>query len=199
MENGWSRFHSSFVNGVIRRTIWRGTDFGSWLSQANYVFSELLTPPKHGDCLLIESIEYQLSFSSPSENLPEGYLFLCPLEDFRDHDGRWISNPECPAYWSLDPSGQQRLSAAEASRIGFSSLTLERILWGRSWTENVYAALSHFHAGKGFDPSSQDVVRHLGHPLYVLFSSADVDSARGEYQSHIIVCLTWLNSRRSIF
>ncbi|KAJ7127747.1 hypothetical protein C8R44DRAFT_545225, partial [Mycena epipterygia] len=101
-------------------------------------------------------------FSGPSENLPEGYLFLCPLEDLQDDTGRWLRNPECPAYWSINPSGSQRLSPEEASRLGFPSLTLERVIWRRSWTENVYTALSHFHAAKGFDPNSQDLARNLG-------------------------------------
>ncbi|KAJ7095584.1 hypothetical protein C8R44DRAFT_718195 [Mycena epipterygia] len=180
MENGWSRFHSSSVNGVIRRTIWSGTDMGCWLSQANYVFSQLLTPPKHEDCFVINGIHYQLSFSGPSENLPEGYLFLCPLEDLQDDDGRWLPNLKCPAYWSLDPSGSNTLSPEEEYSFGFPSPKVEMHIAMRAWDGNIYAALSHFHAGKGFNPNGQDVARHLGQPLYELSSGPNVDSAHSE-------------------
>ncbi|KAJ7090019.1 hypothetical protein C8R44DRAFT_553047, partial [Mycena epipterygia] len=100
-----------------------------------------------------------------SENLPKGYLFLCPLEDLRDDDGRWLPNPECPAYWSLDPSGSQRLSTEEASRLGFPALELETNIWGVSWDGSFYAALSRFHTGKGFDPNSQDIAGALDTPF----------------------------------
>ncbi|KAJ7127728.1 hypothetical protein C8R44DRAFT_667171, partial [Mycena epipterygia] len=180
MENGWSRVHSFSVNGMIPRTIWHDTDPNRWLSQANYIFSQLATPPKHEDCFLIYGIYYQLSFSGPLENLPEGYLFLCPLEDLRDNDGNFLRNPECLGYWSLNPSGIQRLSPEEASSLGFPSLELKMEVTAISWDESVYAALSRFHAGKGFDPNSQDIAQHLEYPLYELSSSLSDDSARFE-------------------
>ncbi|KAJ7094167.1 hypothetical protein C8R44DRAFT_547634, partial [Mycena epipterygia] len=99
---------------------------------------------------------------------PEGYLFLCPIEHLRDENGRWVQNPACPAYWSLDPSGNQRLSPEEASGLGFPSFELEMTVDMKSWHESVYDALSRFHAGKGFNPNSQDLARHLGRPLYEL-------------------------------
>ncbi|KAJ7090024.1 hypothetical protein C8R44DRAFT_720372 [Mycena epipterygia] len=192
MENGWSRIHSSSVDGVIRQTIWCGTDHSRWLSQANYVFSQLPTPPKHEECFFIYLICYQLSFSDPSENLLEGYLFLCPLEHLRDDTGRWLSNPECPAYWSLDPSGGQRLSPEEASRLGFPALEFKVYVYGCFWNESVYAALSGFHAAKGFDPTSQNLARHRGQPLYEISCSPGIDSVHGESQRYISdPTLTW--------
>ncbi|KAJ7079679.1 hypothetical protein C8R44DRAFT_654033, partial [Mycena epipterygia] len=118
-------------------------------------------------------------------NLPEGYLFLCPMEHLRNHDGRWLRNPECPAYWSLDASGRQRLSPEEASTLGFPTLNLDMSVGGRSWDEGIYAALSRFHAGKGFNPNSQDLARHLGQPLYKLASAPAVKSARSKSTSII--------------
>ncbi|KAJ7094186.1 hypothetical protein C8R44DRAFT_718600 [Mycena epipterygia] len=47
-----------------------------------------------------------------------------------------------------------------------------------SWHQSVYEALSRFYAGKGFDPNSQDIARHLGYPLYEL--SRPTDSAHIE-------------------
>ncbi|KAJ7133136.1 hypothetical protein C8R44DRAFT_557341, partial [Mycena epipterygia] len=101
-----------------------------------------------------------------SKNLPEGFLFLCPLEDLRDDDGRFLRHPECPAYWSFDPSGMQRLSREEVSVFGFPSLEFKMVVYAYCWDQAVYAALSRFHAGKGFHPTSQDLARHLGQPLY---------------------------------
>ncbi|KAJ7090022.1 hypothetical protein C8R44DRAFT_861391 [Mycena epipterygia] len=163
MDNGWSRFHSSAINGVIERTVYLGTDWACWLSQANHVFSQLVSPRKHEDCC-------------PSENLPEGYLLLCPLEDLRDNDGTFLQNPECPGYWSLNPSGIQRLSPEEVSSFGFPCLELEVEVSGYSWDEDVYAALSRFHAGKGFDPNSQDLAQHLRQPLYKSSCGSNVDT-----------------------
>ncbi|KAJ7135615.1 hypothetical protein C8R44DRAFT_387587 [Mycena epipterygia] len=176
MENGWSRLHSSCVHGAIQRTIYLNTDWDCWLAQANNVFSQIPTPPKYEDCLLINWIRYDLSCSGPSENLPEGYLFLCPLEDLRDDTGRWLPSPECPAYWSLNSSGKQMLNAEEASSLGFPPLEFEMVIWWLSYNEGVYAALSRFHAGKGFDPNSLDIARHLGHPIYQLSCSPNIDT-----------------------
>ncbi|KAJ7095561.1 hypothetical protein C8R44DRAFT_989486 [Mycena epipterygia] len=115
-----------------------------------------------------------------SENLSQSYLFLCPLEDLRCENGTWSRNPDCLAYWSLDPLGRQRLDREEASSLGFPALKLEINVSGYSWDESIYAALSYFHAGKGFDPNGQDVARHLGLPLYELSPSLQDDSARIE-------------------
>ncbi|KAJ7079701.1 hypothetical protein C8R44DRAFT_654024 [Mycena epipterygia] len=130
-------------------------------------------------------MQYQLSFSGPSEKLPEGYLFLCPMEDLRDDGSRWLRSPEFPAYWSLDPSGSQSLSPEEASSLGFPTLKFEMLVSVTSWDESVYAALSRFHAAKGFDPNSQDLARHLGKSPYEL-SSPGVDSAHSESQHNFL-------------
>ncbi|KAJ7509060.1 hypothetical protein B0H11DRAFT_1901825 [Mycena galericulata] len=81
-----------------------------------------------------------------------------------------MKRPECPAYWSLDPFGCERLSPNEASELGFPSFEWKRSIYFRSWDERVYAGLSQFHAAKGLDPYSQDIARHLGCSLYKLSS-----------------------------
>jgi hypothetical protein len=93
-----------------------------------------------------------------------GFLFLCPVTDFQTGPSsfRW---PECPAYWSLDPSGVERLGMDEATALGFPSLRLTTEILGRFWDASVYAGLRQFHRAKGFDPESQDLARHLGYPL----------------------------------
>ncbi|KAJ7340679.1 hypothetical protein DFH08DRAFT_243751 [Mycena albidolilacea] len=49
-----------------------------------------------------------------------------------------------------------------------SPVGLSTVIVGSSWDVTVYDELREFHQGKGFDPDSQDVVRHLRYPLYQL-------------------------------
>ncbi|KAF8181361.1 hypothetical protein K438DRAFT_1550313, partial [Mycena galopus ATCC 62051] len=99
---------------------------------------------------------------------PQGFLFLCPPQDFRIGDTLSFKWPDCPAYWSFDPSGAERLSAKDAIGWGFPSMQLSTDIVGDSGDDKVYAGLRQFHRAKGFDPDSQDVARHLGYPLYHL-------------------------------
>ncbi|KAJ7135614.1 hypothetical protein C8R44DRAFT_549620, partial [Mycena epipterygia] len=94
--------------------------------------------------------------------------FLCPLADLQCENGTWLSNPDCPAYSSLDSSGRQRLSVEEASTRGFPYFEIEIKTQRDSWHGDVCTALSHFHADKELDPNSQDIARHLGYPIYEL-------------------------------
>jgi hypothetical protein len=117
-----------------------------------------------------------------AEKSPEGYLFLCPILDLQPSPGsfQW---PECPAYWSLDPSGLERLSTEEASDLGFPSIEFTMWVHGCGCDESVYAGLRTFHKGKAFDPDTQDVARGLGYPLYQLSSELESPFAHGESQS----------------
>ncbi|KAJ7095653.1 hypothetical protein C8R44DRAFT_813575 [Mycena epipterygia] len=180
MENGWSRFHSSCVTGPVDRRLKLITAFCCWLSQANHIFSQIPTGRRYEDYFLVSRIDYVLKFSIPPENLPEGYLFLCPLEDLRTENGTWITFSEHPAYWSLDSLGNQRLTQQEAANLGFPSLQLEVAVHGRSWHESVYAVLNRFHVGKGFNPNSPDIARHLEQPIYELSRRPHVDIAQVE-------------------
>ncbi|KAJ7229322.1 hypothetical protein B0H12DRAFT_1148028, partial [Mycena haematopus] len=107
---------------------------------------------------------------------PTGFLFLCPEEDIRigPSSFRW---PECAAYWCLDPFGVDRLTALEATRLGFPSLQLTATATGDSWDASVYDGLRQFHLAKGFDPESQDLARHLGWPIYQLSGELDAPCA----------------------
>ncbi|KAJ7840627.1 hypothetical protein B0H13DRAFT_2366146 [Mycena leptocephala] len=117
--------------------------------------------------VVIEGISFKIKISAIAEDGPSGYLFLCPESEF--HAGvssfRW---PDCPAFWSLDPAGIEHLSPEEATRFGFPTIEPTIEAWGRSWDPTVYAGLRQFHRGKGFDPDSQDIARHLGGPLFRL-------------------------------
>lgn len=154
----------------------------TWLSQANYIFSRLRITSKFEDygvaslrltsvsidllisIVHVQAIQFYIMVSASKENRLTGFLFLCPGNDLQTDASafRW---PDYPAYWSLDPSGAQCLSTEEATRLGFPSLRLNITVLGFHWDAGVYTGLRQFHRGKGFDPESQDVARHLGYPL----------------------------------
>ncbi|KAJ7508795.1 hypothetical protein B0H11DRAFT_1962642 [Mycena galericulata] len=177
MDNGWTRFtHPCDEQIGITLSLWVHASYNDnwnklvhgWLSQANHIFRQYPITAHYEDYALVWYIEYELTLLPAAEIHPDGHLFLCPLDDLKSEDGGFIGQPECPAYWSLDPSGCERLSPGEASAHGFPSFEWERSVYFKRWEEHVYAGLSQFYAGKGFDPYSQDVARHLGLPLYEL-------------------------------
>ena len=128
----------------------------------------------------MDEIYFYVKISQTVEVPPTGYLFLYPKEDFQTGSSsfRW---PECPAYWSLNPSGVEHLSMEDATALGFPSISLFTNVYGKSWDASVYAGLRQFHEAKGFDPDTQDLARHLGHLLYELWSENNSRLAYGEW------------------
>ncbi|KAJ7439636.1 hypothetical protein B0H11DRAFT_2102129 [Mycena galericulata] len=181
LENGWTRFASSCAKhpDPLRGVLYIG-DRGLWLSQANYIFGQAGITSNHANYYSVCGIFYELTVSPPQGIISEGYLFLCPLEDLRTEDGKFVERSECPAYWSRDPSGSKRLTPEAASSLGFPFFKWQRRIWAKSWEERVYIGISQFHAAKGFDPNSQDVARHLGFPLYELYRDPSPDGAHIE-------------------
>ncbi|KAJ6527630.1 hypothetical protein DFH09DRAFT_1186593 [Mycena vulgaris] len=179
MEDGWTRFNSS---NVFSRTFTRGIASPSrenpaiWLSQANHVFACLRSTSDLENYVLVGEVHFTLKISATTEDPPAGFLFLCPGEDLQSSPSSFFY-PECTAYWSLNPSGVERLSTEEATRLGFPSIQLETTIYGRFWDASVYAGLRQFHRAKGFDPDSQDVARHLRYPFYQLSHEIDVPFA----------------------
>ncbi|KAJ6586016.1 hypothetical protein B0H19DRAFT_429269 [Mycena capillaripes] len=107
-----------------------------------------------------------------TEEPPTGFLFLCPEEDFEIRPSSFCW-PDSLAYWSLDPSGVERLGAEEATYFGFPSLKLATRIGVHSWDNSVYAGIREFQRAKGFDPESQDVARHLEYLLFYPFNEMD--------------------------
>lgn len=132
-----------------------------------------------GVAVLITCANFRVEISALKEEPPAGYLFLCPPEDFStgQNSCRW---PDCPAFWSLDPSGAERPSAEEAVRLGFPTIQLTKAIYGKSWDGTVYTGLRQFHKAKGFDPDSQEVARHLGHALFQISTDMDETFTHGE-------------------
>ncbi|KAJ7046310.1 hypothetical protein C8F04DRAFT_343191 [Mycena alexandri] len=168
-ENGWTRYSISSLQlkyGTSKFSFEAYTHASTiWLSQANHIFNFLHISNSLQDYALLESVEFTMEIQPATEKPPIGYLFLCPKSHFRigPVSFKW---PDCPAYWSFDSSGLERLSTVEATRLGFPSLKLTTHVGAYSWDTSVYAGLRQFHIGKRFDPDSQDVARHLGYPLF---------------------------------
>ncbi|KAF7359780.1 hypothetical protein MVEN_00702900 [Mycena venus] len=177
MGNGWTRFCSSdafntrFSTFVYPKITPDGV-CECWLAQANHIFSRLGIMSNLEDFVLITAVRFTLKITLTIEDPPTGFLFLCPKDNFRTGPSsfQW---PDCSAYWSLDPSGTDRLSTEEAEWLGFPTFQLNTEIWRASWDDSVYAGLRQFHQAKGFDPDSQDVARHLGYLLLRLSSEID--------------------------
>ncbi|KAJ7340576.1 hypothetical protein DFH08DRAFT_874832 [Mycena albidolilacea] len=171
MEDGWFRVTSDdVVNNPIRFCAIYSSDI-AWLSQANHVFSRLGITSNFEDYVQLFYILVEIMVSPTIPDPPEGYLFLCPPEQF--HIGSSSKWPECPAYWSLHPSGIERLSWEDAARLGFPRIGILEYAQGQSWDSSVYEGLRQFHQAKGFDPDSQELALHLGEPLYELSSQTN--------------------------
>ncbi|KAK7046940.1 hypothetical protein R3P38DRAFT_2877113 [Favolaschia claudopus] len=174
MQNGWTRVpHNEAGNAMITRWVsahWQHDVL--WLSQANHIFSRLGVASNFTDYVILTDAIFELNiFPTNSGNgSHKGFLFLCPPQDFQIEPTvfRW---PECPAYWSLDPQGVERLTTEEAAALGFPSFILSTDISGSCWSESVYTGLRDFHRGKGFHSDNSDVALHLGEPLYGLVSS----------------------------
>ncbi|KAF7337198.1 hypothetical protein MSAN_02272100 [Mycena sanguinolenta] len=172
LPNSWIRYDARQAhNPDLRIWVRSGDSADSWLSRANYIFSQLQTTSDFEDYVLLMGVDFRLRCLPNPHNsrVPEGYLFVCPAENLRidEHSFKW---PDCAAYWSLDSSGDVRLASEEAKTLGFPILHIETSVNGYSWDESVYEGIRRFHAGKGFDPDSQEVAKHLDHLLFELFT-----------------------------
>ncbi|KAJ7211459.1 hypothetical protein C8J57DRAFT_1483851 [Mycena rebaudengoi] len=164
LGSGWTRVNSSDArHRAFELRVDTMEDV--WLAQANHIFDSAKIPSKYGDYGFIYWVKYSLNLCEAND-IPHGYLFLCPLQDLRGSCPSEFRYPACPAYWSLDPSGTQRLGSEEAERLGFPSFTLRTSIWIYSWDDLAYAGIAEFHQAKCFDPYSQDVARELGYPLF---------------------------------
>lgn len=154
----------------------------AWLAQAGRIFTLLEIKSEYQDyglsynysrdisCnlvlkVVVDSIDLWLALSPAPENPPKGYLFVCPAQHLQSGQYSFRS-PECPAYWSLDPAGVERLSTEEATRIGLPRIQFDMRVHGRFWDASVYDGLRQFHRAKGFNPNSEEVALQLGYPIY---------------------------------
>ncbi|KAJ7627348.1 hypothetical protein FB45DRAFT_835558 [Roridomyces roridus] len=165
-QTGWIRIAACDVHNIFIKR-W-SCDKEGWLDQANYIFKRLQITSEHEKYVFIHCVIFTLRFDKALDDVdtPDGYLFLCPASDFQvgPLELRW---PQCPAYWSLQESGGERLNEEEARRLGFPVMSFTTELRGSSWPQNVYTAVAKLHQAKGFDPYTQDAARHFNDPLFM--------------------------------
>ncbi|KAK7035626.1 hypothetical protein R3P38DRAFT_2616021 [Favolaschia claudopus] len=147
-----------------------------WLSQANHVLNRLGVVSNTDNYALLNEIWFKVEMDPQSATSTaaagwhslDAFLFLCPPQSLRVGPVS-LKFPECVGYWSLDPLGEDRLSSEQAAELGFPTIHVSVYGRGKTWSDNAYAGLWRFLKGKGFDPNSQDLARHLGVPLYQLY------------------------------
>ncbi|KAJ7714790.1 hypothetical protein B0H16DRAFT_1617600 [Mycena metata] len=149
MEDGWTRLNSAALgHGTILRLIISLEHpqlYEAWLAQANHIFTHF-NITEYDRCFLVTDVEYRLTISESAQPRTPGYLFLCPVTEVCSGDPPRVRLPDCPFYWSLDPTGAGRLRTHDVQDLGFPIIDIEM----------------EFHYGKGFHPYSQDVARNLG-------------------------------------
>jgi hypothetical protein len=100
--------------------------------------------PVNLQTVLVGDIWFDLEISESGADAPPGFLFVCATEDFQIGPNS-IRPPDCPAYWSLDPLGDRRLSADEAIALGFPTFKLTTNFSGWRWENSIYDRLRQFH------------------------------------------------------
>ncbi|KAF7377111.1 hypothetical protein MSAN_00130100 [Mycena sanguinolenta] len=173
MPNGWTRyfFSGDVIDNALYLSFTIFPDRYTWLSQANHMFRRLHLSDFE-DYVVVDAIFFFLDILETARDPPMGFLFLCPKEDFQTGSSSFCW-PACPAYWSLDPSGIDRLSPGDATEFGFPTLELTTEVLGDYWDDSVYEGLRQFHQARGFDPYSQNIALHLDLPLFQLSSEVD--------------------------
>ncbi|KAJ7475468.1 hypothetical protein B0H11DRAFT_1310911 [Mycena galericulata] len=173
MANGWER------NDFAHESTSLEVNFEhpeSWLSQANGIFDRLNVTSMKEHYALVNAAIFTL-YVGTFYSVPHGYLFVCPPEAFRlpgTSSFRW---PDCPAYWSFDPTGAERLSTEAAMHLGFPLIKFRTRVHLLSWNDGVYAGLREFHNNQAFDPDDRDIARHLG---YLTYKVSDDKSPTGD-------------------
>ncbi|KAK7043377.1 hypothetical protein R3P38DRAFT_2510338, partial [Favolaschia claudopus] len=176
-ESGWNRPRVGEEKIVLYLSAQlRNPDL--WLSQANHILNWLGLFSKADNYALLNEISFRVQLDTQSATPTDwhsldGFLFLCPPQSLPVGPASFKC-PECVGYWSLDPLGEDQLSSEQAAELGLPTIQRVSVFgYGREWNNTVYAGLRQFHQGKGFDPNSQDLARHLGIPIYELYSDHD--------------------------
>ncbi|KAJ7233590.1 hypothetical protein B0H12DRAFT_1143574 [Mycena haematopus] len=197
MENGWTRVNFNKVKHEYRRRIYTlYPSAPAWLAQAKHILDCLDITSSFEDygkfqvCTIallprfpsafMDRVDFRLRLVGRTDMVWPGYLFLCPLADLQSELPATFRVPDCPAYWSLHPSGARRLSTEQARDLELPDIELRMAIGGRQWHDSVYAGIRQFQEAKGFDPCSQEVALALGWPLYRISCDRDALSAHLE-------------------
>jgi hypothetical protein len=138
---------------------------------------------------LVDGIDYYIQLCGPTHGLPPGYLFVCPSAELEADESACFRIPDRVAYWSLHPSGFDRLSDEEAETLGFPAIQLKVQVAVISWDASVYDGISQFQKAKGFNPHSQEVTIELGCPLLQVSCDREVLLAHSKPQIIVSILL----------
>ncbi|KAK6984890.1 hypothetical protein R3P38DRAFT_3292252 [Favolaschia claudopus] len=181
LENGWTRIHFGSPDrpAILRQLISLVRPTAStWLSQANHILAHLGSDMDSSHYAYVQQVKY-IYRMLPSESTPlpsQAFLFLPSMRELMSYNGARLRYPDISRCWSFDPAGVKRLTDEEASELGFPEVELRMEAHGHYWDPSVYEGIREFHQAKGFDSESQDVAKHLGHPLYRLSNGVDPPS-----------------------
>jgi hypothetical protein len=112
------------------------------------------------------------------------------LAELQAEDPTCFQIPTQPAYWSLDPSGVNRLGGEVAEDLGFPAIQFGMEVVGLFWDASVYEGIFQFHASKWFDPYSQEVAIELGYPLLQVSCDRETLFAHG---THVELCICFIS------
>ncbi|KAF7353290.1 hypothetical protein MSAN_01517000 [Mycena sanguinolenta] len=167
LPNLWIRYDFSRMSSLqlALRVLFPLHELGkSWVAQASRIFAELEEVAHIEDYVCVDYVRFSLRITD-KRDIPDGYLFVCPSRHLRTNTephANLYQWPACPAYWSFDPSGADRLSMEDANNLGFPAIHIETRMFGYFWDRG----LRRFHEGKEHDPESREVARQLGYPLF---------------------------------
>ncbi|KAF7353296.1 hypothetical protein MSAN_01517600 [Mycena sanguinolenta] len=122
LTTSWIRYDSRCALQLESHLLFSSYEIPTaWLAQANSIFAELQEFEHVEEYVCVEEVRFTLRITA-DRDIPDGYLFVCPFQDFRtgtEPHATVYQWPACPAYWSLDPSGADRLSTEDAKILGF--------------------------------------------------------------------------------
>ncbi|KAJ8079993.1 hypothetical protein PM082_016819 [Marasmius tenuissimus] len=162
----------------------------AWLSQAAHVFNVLGIPRKEWegytlidinwiDLNLIADINDIQLISHHSRCVdtrfdPPCYLFIVAppqLPDTTPDVAAWLRAPaKSLYYWSHDPNGDSKIPETQQIALGLPSFHQSFIPNSHvSWKAEVYDLVQQWQEAQGFDPTTTDFARLMGHPILEIF------------------------------
>ncbi|KAJ7895221.1 hypothetical protein B0H14DRAFT_2681650, partial [Mycena olivaceomarginata] len=145
----------------------------SWLSQANLCIRQAIPDglkPRR-PCGVVEKLWCAVTIDVDCHHLlreegthiAKAYIFLQPVSLTQHSTRIGLDFPESDqVYWSLDPTGNFRMTQDECDCLGLPRLQFRFLPTGRFWHEYQYNAIRELFQAKNFDPHSYDVTRFLG-------------------------------------
>jgi hypothetical protein len=89
----------------------------------------------------VNTVTFIQDISRTLEDPPTGFLFLSSRNDFYGGQSSF-KRPDCPVYWSFNPSGTEHLSMDEAIRLGFPPIQFTTEVGLRWWDESTPDSVS---------------------------------------------------------